>query len=85
LGSVSVGQDASVDDVGQPALERPAGLGGGLALAELAQVVAAPRSRVAGLADRDGVEGGVELAVAAGVEPVALLVAAGGVTGAVAV
>jgi transposase len=67
--SALVGQDAPIDDVGQASLERPAGLGGGLGLAELAQVVAAAGSGVAGLADRDGVQGGVELAVAAGVEP----------------
>jgi hypothetical protein len=58
-----VGQDASVDDVGQASLQRPAGLGWGLAFAQLAQVVAAPGSRVAGLADRDEMQGGVELAV----------------------
>jgi hypothetical protein len=80
-----VGQDAPVDDVGQAPLERSAGLGGGLALAELAQVIGVAGSGVAGLADRDGVQGGVELAVAAGVEPMALLVAAGGIQGAVAV
>jgi hypothetical protein len=85
LMSVLVGVDAPVDDVGQASLERPAGLGWGLAFVQLAQVVAAAGSRVAGLADRDGVQDGVELAVAAGIEPVALLVAAGGVQGAVAV
>jgi hypothetical protein len=85
LGSALVGQDASVGDVGQASLQRSAGLGWGLASAELAQVIAAPGSRVAGLADRDEMQGGVELAVAAGVEPVALLVAAGGVQGTVAV
>jgi hypothetical protein len=68
LAPVLVGQDAPVDDVGQAALEGSTGLGWGLALAELAQVVAAPRSRIAGLADRDEVEGGIQLAVAAGVD-----------------
>jgi len=85
LGSALVGQDAPVDDVGQAPLERAAGLGWGLALAELAPVVAAAGSRVAGLADRDGGQGGVAVAVAAGIQPVALLVAAGGIQGAVAV
>jgi hypothetical protein len=85
LAWVLVGQDASVDDVGEASLQRPAGLGWGLAFGELAQVVVAAETGVAGLADRDGMQGGVELAVAAGVEPVALLVAAGGVQGAVAV
>ena len=51
-----VGQDASVDDVGEASLERPTGLGWGLAFGELAQVVAAARAGVAGLADRDGVQ-----------------------------
>ena len=83
--SALVGQDAPIDHVGQASLQRPAGLSWGLALAELAQVVAAPRSRVAGLADRDEMQGGIQLAVAAGVAPVALLVAAGGIQGAVAV
>jgi len=81
LVSALVGEDAPVDDVGQASLERAAGLGWGLSFAELAQVVAAAGSGVAGLADGDGVQGGVELAVATGVEPVALLVAAGGVQG----
>jgi hypothetical protein len=85
LVSALVGQDAPVDDVGQAPLQGSAGLGWGLALAQLAQVIAAPGSRLAGLADRDGVQGSVELAVAAGVEPVALLVAAGGIQGAVGV
>src|SRR4029453_7027348 len=58
LVSALVGEDAPVDDVGQASLERSAGLGWGLAFAELAQVVAAAGSRVAGLADRDGVQGG---------------------------
>jgi hypothetical protein len=83
--SALVGQDAPIDDIGQASLERSAGLSGGLALAELAQVVAAAGAGVAGLADRDGVQGGVELAVAAGIEPMPLLVAAGGIQGAVAV
>ena len=83
--SVLVGQDAPVDDVGQASLERSTGLSWGLALAQLAQVVAAAGTGVAGLADCDGVQGGVELAVAAGVEPVPLVVAAGSVQGAVAV
>src|SRR5215211_1215878 len=81
LVSVLVGQDAPVDDVGQASLERSTGLSWGLAFAQLAQVVAAAGSGIAGLADRDGVQGGVEVAVAAGVEPVALLVAAGSVQG----
>ena len=80
-----IGQDAPVDDIGEAPLERSAGLGGGLAFAQLAQVVAAAGSGVAGLADRDGVQGSVELAVAAGVEPVALLVALEASRGAVAV
>src|SRR5829696_8261235 len=68
LVSVLVGQDAPVDDVGQASLERSTGLSWGLAFAQLAQVVAAAGSGIAGLADRDGVQGGVELAVAAGVD-----------------
>jgi hypothetical protein len=67
LVSVLVGQDAPVDDVGEASLERSTGLSGGLAFAELAQIVAAAGSGVTGLADRDGVQGGVEMAVAAGV------------------
>jgi hypothetical protein len=79
--SALVGQDAPVDDVGQAPLQRPAGLGGGLALAQLAQPIAAAGSGVAGLADRDEMQGGIQLAVATGVEPVTLLIAAGGIQG----
>jgi hypothetical protein len=60
------------------------GLSGGLALAELERLkhlIGVPRSRVTGLADRDDVQGGVELAVAAGIQTVTLVAAAGGVQG----
>ena len=63
-------EELAVDHVGQASFQGAAGLGRGLVLAEFAQVVDPSRARVAGLADGDGVQGGVELAIAAGVEPV---------------
>jgi hypothetical protein len=50
-----------------------------LALAEFAQVVGAAGARIASLADGDGVQSGVELSVAAGVQPVRDPLSAGGV------
>ena len=71
LVSALVGKDAAVDDVGQASLERAAGLGGGLAFAQLAQVVAAAGSGVAGLADGDGLS---RFAAAGGSDPGAITV-----------
>ena len=70
-----------VDDVGQAAFEAAAGFAGCLAFGDLAEVVLAAGSGVPGLGDGDDADGGVELAVAAAREPVADMVAAGGVDG----
>ena len=64
------GVEASVDDVGEVAFERAACFARGLAFGDLAGEVGAGWWVVAGLDDRDAVEGGVELAVAAAVESV---------------
>src|SRR6476620_5875995 len=71
--------EPAVDHIGQASFQGAAGLGRGLVLGEFAQVVDPSGARVAGLADGDGVQGGVELAIAAGVEPVPDALAAGGV------
>ena len=64
------GEEAAVDDVGEVSFERAAGFAWCLALRDLAGEEGAGWWVVAGLDDRDPVEGGVELAVAAAVEPV---------------
>src|SRR5918994_3489656 len=73
-----VSHQVPVDHVGELPLERPAGLLGRLGLAQLALVVDLPWAGVADLADRDQVQGGVELAVAAPVQPMPADIAAGG-------
>jgi hypothetical protein len=70
--------EVSVEDVGEASFERASGFGGRFPFAEFALVVDAARAFVAGLDERDGVQGGVELPVAGGVEPVAAAFAAGG-------
>src|ERR1700754_3332605 len=65
------GVEASVDDVGEVSFECAAGFAWGLALADLAGEVGLGLGVVALLDDRDAVERGVELAVAAAVQPVA--------------
>ena len=64
-------EEAAVGDVGEVALEGAAGFARRLAFGDLASEKRFGRWVVALLDDRDAVEGGVELAVAAAVEPVA--------------
>jgi hypothetical protein len=69
-----------VDDVAEPALECPSGLSRGFAFADFPGVVVTAPAAVLDLADGHCVEeDGVELSVAAGVEPLALVFAAGGI------
>ena len=58
-----IGDQVAVDDVGEMSFQAPTGLLRGLGLAEFAPVVGLPGAGVADLADRDQVQGGVELAV----------------------
>ena len=60
------------DDAGELSFEAADGFAATLAFAAFAFEVGACRCVVAGLCDRDAVEGGVELSVAAAVEPVTL-------------
>ena len=73
--------EAAVDRVGEPPFECSTGLLRRLGLGEFFQVVVAAWAGVADLVDRDDMDGGVELAVAASAESVPGLVAAGGVDG----
>jgi hypothetical protein len=68
----------AVDDVGEVPLQAPAGFLGSLGLRQLASVVTLAGAGVADLADRDQVQGGVELAVATPVQPMATDIAAAG-------
>jgi hypothetical protein len=74
-----------MDDVGQVPFQAPAGFLGGLGLAEFAPVVGLPWAGVADLADRDQVQGGVELAVAAPVQAMSADIPLEASTGAVPV
>jgi hypothetical protein len=74
-----------MDDVGQVPFQAPAGLLRGLRLGKLALVVDLTWAGVTDLADGDEVQGGVELAVAAPVQPMATDIAAGASMGAVPV
>src|SRR5215218_1138937 len=69
-GGVRPGVEAAVDDVGEVAFEGAAGLARRLAFGDLAGEVGAGWWMVSGLDDGDSVEGGIELPVAAAVEPV---------------
>jgi hypothetical protein len=80
-----IGDQVAVDDVGEVAFEAPPGFLGGLGFSEFAPVVGLPGAGVADLADRDQMQGGVELAVTASVQPMAADIAAGGLDGAVPV
>ncbi len=73
-----IGDQVAVDDVGQLPFEAAAGLLGRLGLGDLALVVRLSGTGVADLADRDQVQGGVELAVATPVQPMPAQIAAGG-------
>ena len=70
LESVGVGDHGPVDDVGELALERADGFFGVLAVGAFAVVVLAPLTRVAKLGHRGGMDGPVQLPVAALVQPV---------------
>lgn len=74
-----ISTDVSVDDVGEASFEGAAGFVFGFVLGEFALEVQTSRAGIAGLAHCDGVQCRVELAVAAGVESVSDLVAAGGI------
>jgi hypothetical protein len=64
--------EAAVEDVGEVALEGPAGLSGSLAFSDLAGEIGLGLGVVALLDDGDPVERGVELSVAAAVQTVAI-------------
>src|SRR5215203_6332189 len=76
-----VSYQVPVDHVGELALERAAGLLGRLGLAQLALVVDLSWAGVADLADRDDMQGSVELPVASPVQPMAAHIPAGGFDG----
>src|SRR5919108_5288811 len=76
-----VSYQVPVDHVGELALEGAAGFLGRLGLAQLALVVDLPGAGVADLADRDEVQGSVELPVAAPVQPMAAHIPTGGFDG----
>jgi hypothetical protein len=59
--------EASVEDVGEVAFEGSAGFSGGFAFSDFASEIGLGLGVVALLDDRDAVERGVELAVAAAV------------------
>ena len=80
-----IGDQVAVDDVGEVPLQAPAGLLRRLGLDQLALVVTLAGTGIPDLADRDEVQGGIELAVAAPVQAMAADIAAGGSTGAVPV
>jgi hypothetical protein len=59
-----VDDQVAVDDIGEMPLQAPAGLLRSLGLGQLALVEGLPWADVSDLADRDQVQGGIELAVA---------------------
>ena len=75
----------AVDHVGEVPLQAPARFLGSLGLRKLALVIHLPRAGIADLADRDEMQGGVELAVATSVQAMPADIAAGGLDGAVPV
>src|SRR5690606_18474362 len=81
LSIIGVGDQASVDDVGQAALEAAQGLEGCLPGGEFASVVGAAFGVVAQLDDRGDVDDVVHPSVAGAREPVADLFTGGGVQG----
>jgi hypothetical protein len=70
VSTVVIGDQMPMDDVGQVALECASSLLGSLGVGQFALVVGLAGARVADLADRDDVQGGVELAVAGPIEGV---------------
>jgi hypothetical protein len=64
LEALVVGQDATVDDVGDASFEAAAGFLGCLVFGDLSSVVVASGAGITGLGDRCDVDGRVELAVA---------------------
>src|SRR5512133_975457 len=81
VSAAMVSHQVPVDHVGELPLERAAGLLGRLGLAQLALVVDLAWAGVADLADRDEVQGSVELPVASPVQPMAAHIPAGGFDG----
>ncbi|MGX7671139.1 SDR family oxidoreductase [Plantactinospora sp. DSM 117369] len=63
--------EVSVENVGDASFQGAARLGGCLSLTEFALVVDTAGAGIAGLDQRDGVQGGVQLSVAGGIESVA--------------
>src|SRR3954451_11995351 len=76
--SLLISGEMAVDGVAEPAFQRPSSLGRGLRLGEFPLVELPARALGADLADRDEVQGAVELTVAGSGEPVAAVFAAGG-------
>lgn len=70
-----VGHEGAVDDVREPALESSERLGAGVAVGLAALEVGDRVGESAGLGDRDPMQGGVQLTVAASREPVAAAIA----------
>ena len=80
-----IGDQVAVDDVGEVAFQAPAGFLRSLGLDQLASVIDLAWTGVADLADGDEMQGGVELAVAAPVQPMAAQIPLEASTGAVPV
>src|SRR5947209_9270405 len=72
-----IAQQLAVDQVGEPAFEAAHGFFVALAFGSFALVVVTPGALAADLAERHGVQGGVELAVPGPGEPVAYDIAGG--------
>src|SRR5918993_478770 len=81
VSAVMVSYQGPVDHGGELALERAAGLLGGLGLAQLVLGVDLSWAGVTDLADRDDMQGSVELPVASAVQPMAAHIPAGGFDG----
>jgi hypothetical protein len=69
-----IGDEMGMDDVGELPFQAPAGLLRGLGLVKFASVVDLPWAGVADLADRDQVQGTVELPVTRAVQTSHVLV-----------
>jgi hypothetical protein len=75
---LEVGQELSVDGIGDPPLQTPQGFPGGLALALLACQIGVAGMVAAGLGDGHDLQVPVQPAVAAAVQPMPLDAARGG-------